>query len=121
MEQGAYEFGIFNLTNNNSPNDPKLKQTIIAIIEEFFHDNPNVLLYQCETGDNRQAMWAHLFQCWFDGYENKDRYFIRVVMIKDEDVENYDAIIVRRDNPDFDIIVSEFERFAEEMKSKPQL
>lgn len=42
-------------------------------------------------------------------------------MIKDEDVENYDAIIVRRDNPDFDIIVSEFERFAEEMKSKPQL
>lgn len=119
--KGAYEFGIFNLTNNNSPNDPKLKQTIIAIIEEFFHDNPNVLLYQCETGDNRQVMRARLFQRWFDGYEKKNRYFIRVVMIKDEDVENYDAIIVRRDNPDFDIIVSEFERFAEEMKSKPQL
>lgn len=118
--KGAYEFGLFNLKGESSPNDIKLKQTIIAVIEEFFHDNPNVLLYQCETGDNRQAMRARLFRHWFEKYEKKDRYFIKVVMIKDENVENYDAIIVRRDNPDFEAIVSEFERFADEMKRKPR-
>ncbi len=119
--KGAYEFGIFNLTGKSSPNDPKLKWTIITIIEEFFHDNPNVLLYQCETGDKRQAMRARLFRRWFERYEKKDKYFLEVVRIMDEDVENYDAIIVRRDNPDFEQIISEFEKFADEMRDKPQM
>lgn len=112
----AYEFGIFNVTGKNSPNDMKLKNTVIAIIEEFFHDNPNVLLYQCETGDSKQSARARLFLRWFDDYPQKDKFFIKVVMIKDEGIENYDAIIVQKNNPNIDSIVSEFEKFAKEMQ-----
>lgn len=112
----TYEFGIFNVTGKTSPNDIKLKKTVIAIIEEFFHDNPNVLLFQCETGDNKQSARARLFQRWFDDYPQKDKFFIKVVMIEDEGIENYDAIIVQRDNPNFDSIVSEFDKFAKEMQ-----
>lgn len=37
-------------------------------------------------------------------------------MIEDEGVENYDAIIVQKNNPNFESIVSEFEKFAKEMQ-----
>ena len=50
-EEKAYEFGILNDNNKNSPNDSKVKATIQCIIEEFFLTNPDILLYQCETGD----------------------------------------------------------------------
>lgn len=34
-ENGAYEFGIYNDNGKTSPNDIKVKQTIISVIEEF--------------------------------------------------------------------------------------
>lgn len=66
-EEKAYEFGILNENNKNSPNDSKVKATIQCIIEEFFLTNPDILLYQCETGDSRQAMRARLLP---DGLTN---------------------------------------------------
>ena len=59
-DEKAYEFGILNENKKNSPNDSKVKATIQCIIEEFFLTNPDILLYQCETGDSRQAMRARL-------------------------------------------------------------
>ena len=59
-QEGAYEFSIINQNRKASPNDKKLRDTIICIIEEFFISNPDILLYQCETGDNRQAMRERL-------------------------------------------------------------
>lgn len=51
-EEGAYEFFITNDSHEPSPNDPKIRQSVVAIIEEFFYDNPDVLLYQCDTSEN---------------------------------------------------------------------
>ena len=65
-DEKAYEFGILNENKKNSPNDSKVKATIQCIIEEFFLTNPDILLYQCETGDSRQAMRARLFTRWFN-------------------------------------------------------
>ncbi len=39
-ENGAYEFAIINENHKPSPNDGKVKDTILAIIEEFFACNP---------------------------------------------------------------------------------
>ena len=35
-EDGAYEFFITNDSHEPSPNDPKIRQSVVAIIEEFF-------------------------------------------------------------------------------------
>ena len=59
-DEKAYEFGILNENKKISPNDSKVKATIQCIIEEFFLTNPDILLYQCETGDSRQAMFEIL-------------------------------------------------------------
>ena len=77
-QEGAYEFSIINQNRKSSPNDKKLRDTIICIIEEFFTSNPDILLYQCETGDNRQAMRERLFLRWFREYEHSGRYYIKV-------------------------------------------
>lgn len=73
-------------------------------------------MYQCETGDNKQSARARLFQRWFDNYPQKDNFFIKVVVIEDDGIENYDAIIVQKNNPNFDTIVYEFDKFAKEMQ-----
>ena len=61
IQYPAYEFGIFNKNGQPSPNDHKLRETILAIIEEFFRANGCVLLYICATGDGMQKYRFHLF------------------------------------------------------------
>ena len=119
-DKDVYDFAILPLGEwQSSPNDKKLKQTVIAVIEEFFLEKPNVLLYQCETGDSKQAMRARLFQRWFDDYKYKEKYFVKVVVLLDENVKNYDAILLKRNNPHFDEIIEQFDKFVVEMSQKP--
>ncbi len=55
----AYWFNLANPDHLKSPNDIKIAQTIICIIEEFFNKNPNILLYMCSTDDGKQAQRSH--------------------------------------------------------------
>ena len=50
----AYEFAISNTNHRKSPRDPKLRQSILTLVYEFFRTREAVMLYLCETGDNRQ-------------------------------------------------------------------
>ena len=54
-DEKAYEFAILNENKKISPNDSKVKETIQCIIEEFFLTNPDILLYQCETGHSHYS------------------------------------------------------------------
>ena len=65
-EEDAYEFAILNENQKTSPSDKNLRETVFCLIEEFFLVNPKILLYQCETGDNRQAIRDRLFLRWFN-------------------------------------------------------
>ena len=61
-EYDAYEFAISNTNNRKSPRDYKLRQTILTLIYEFFRQRNAVMLYLCETGDNRQKYRSRLFE-----------------------------------------------------------
>lgn len=119
-EDGAYEFSIINQNHKSSPNDMKVRDTIFLIIEEFFASNPNILLYQCETGDNRQAMRDRLFLRWFKNYEHNDRFYIKVSTIFAEKVKNYAAMIVEKNNPRLETITKDFDEFVGFFQNKPQ-
>lgn len=82
--------------------------------------NPDILLYQCETGDNRQAMRERLFLRWFREYDRSDRYYIKVSEIIAEKVANYTAMIVQKDNPHLDEIIRDFDEFVGFFKNKPE-
>ena len=119
-KNGAYEFSIFNENQKSSPNDSKVKLTVEAIIEEFFLTNPDILLYQCETGDNRQAIRVRLFTKWFNEYENKLRFMVKVFVLRDDEVDNYIALIVQKKNPNLTNIIETFNNFIGFFSHKPE-
>lgn len=59
----SYQFGLTNYEGKQSPRDPKVRETILATVEEFFAKNQAALLYICETGDGMQkcAVGSFLF------------------------------------------------------------
>lgn len=98
----AYMFNITNVNKHRSPRDMKVRDTVIAIIDNFFETNEFALLYICETGDRKQALRNRLFDSWFAYANGKEQYVIMVANIQDlEGVNNYAAMILRKDNPNF--------------------
>ena len=97
--ENAYWFNLYNRSHRNSPGDAAVRETIICIIEEFFLSSPNIMLYMCETGDERQAQRARLFTRWFNNSAIGHRFVIKTATIKDENVDNYIAMIVEKTNP----------------------
>lgn len=116
----VYQFGISNPQGKKSPRDHKVRITILAIIEEFFNKNKAALLYICETGDGMQKMRSRLFQYRFSVYNEKEEYlFLPQVVYDEEENENYAALIIRKDNPCFVELVSEFTETINLLNGKP--
>ncbi len=105
----AYWLNLSNMNNIASPGDKKIAQTVICIIEEFFHQNPNILLYICSTEDNRQAQRARLFLRWFNGAEQQKHYVIRTAEVKGEGRMEYVALIAQHNNPHITEILELFD------------
>ena len=67
-----------------------------------------------------QKMRNRLFHFWFGVYSENDEYlFLPQVVYDEEDNENYAALIIRRDNPKFNDLVTEFTNTITMLNSKP--
>ena len=106
---GAYTLDITNAVCKSSPNDPKFRKTLIAIIEEFFDKNNDVMLYVTETGDDKQMSRNRLFVRWFNTYEGNEKFFIHTAEGKMEGQLNFMALFSRKDNPNLPHAVEEFD------------
>lgn len=121
LRSPAYWFNLYNLSGKNSPNDTKLQQTIVCIVEEFFRVNPDILLYICDTANNRQAMRARLFYCWFKNYSQKNKYIIRSAVVVDEGIPNYITLILPQTHPEMTEVLQYFDNeIAVFKENKPQ-
>ena len=117
----SYQFVLTNTDGAKSPRDIKVRETVMCIIDEFFCKNQVALLYICETGDGMQKMRNRLFRFWFSIYaEKEDFLFLPQIVYDEEDNENYAALIIRRDNPKFNDLVSEFTNTITLLNSKPE-
>ena len=113
INSGAYTIDIVNRQHVASPVDMKLRQTIIAIIEEFFEANGNeAMLYITETGDGKQMFRNRLFIRWFNLYNHHDKYIIRTAEGKMDGQDNFIAIFVCKTNPHAQYIIEVFELVA---------
>lgn len=113
----AYHFYIGNANQKHAPNDPKLLQTVTAIIEEFFRQNPLVMLYICDPRDHRQAARNRLYQQWFDNYIHNSDFRLYSESVEFESVDYYAGLIMRKDNPFYDDIIN---RFHESVRDLPE-
>ena len=57
----VYQFGISNPKGVKSPRDPKVRETILAIVEEFFAKNNAAFLYICDTSGGMQKIDSYWF------------------------------------------------------------
>lgn len=120
LSKESYQLIIANL-NRKSMRDRKVRDTIVAIIDEFFNYNNSTLLYICETSDNRQSMRSRLFEYWFSTYNRKSQFTTLSSSIVDrEGVINYATIILRNDNPDLSEIVTECSESIQALSQKPE-
>ena len=122
----AYWLNLTNESHKPSPSDREIPKTLICIIEEFFRQNPDILLYMCSTDNNQQAQRARLFLRWFNGYEQQQKYVIRAAEVPgitpdDKPTKEYVAIIVPRTHPQLQTIIDLFdEEIAMFRANKPQ-
>lgn len=105
----AYWFRITNRSGKKSPNDKKVQQTVIVIIEEFFRVNPDILLYMCDTANEQQAQRDRLFLRWFNAYSQKGKYVIKTAVVMDEGMANYVSLIVPTIHPELNNIIATFD------------
>ena len=89
--------------------DPKLRQSILTLVYEFFRTREAVMLYLCETGDNRQKHRSRLFESWFRASGHQTTFAFLSAQIPDEEgISNFVALIVRPDHPRFAFIAQQF-------------
>ncbi len=60
----TWQFSFAKAEEIAAPEDPYVRFTLFAIIDEFFIKNENVLLYICDTSDSREAARNRLFIRW---------------------------------------------------------
>ena len=117
LQYDSCVFGIINKDRKWSHGDTKLKQTVLCVIEEFFKSNNRVLLYICSTFDNKQEIRFRLFLRWFNTYNKKDQYLMRTINgVLDENIPDYAAIIVERNNPDLEYILQRLDELIDYLK-----
>ncbi len=122
----AYWLNLTNESHRPSPGDRRIPQTLICIVEEFFRQNPDILLYMCSTDNNQQSQRARLFLHWFNGYEQQQKYVIRTAEVPgidsdDKPTYEYVAILVPRTHPQLQTVIDLFEeQIAMFCANKPQ-
>ena len=112
-ECDTYQFGFRKKDNTHTSYDAQVKNTLLAIISQFFIENRNVLLYICDTSDGREAKRNRLFIRWFEEFADPAHFTMRAANAIVEDQGFYAAIIVENSNPKLDAIIADFNRSAE--------
>lgn len=121
LSQNSYQLIIANINNHKSPRDRKVRDTIIAIVDEFFRNINLTLLYICETGDSKQSMRSRLFEYWFSTYNRKALFtMISSSIVDEEGIVNFATIILRNDNPNLSEIIAEFTESIQLLSQKPE-
>ena len=105
----TFQFVIQKLDHQRSPHDAKVEQTVLAILDVFFDEHLDVLLYMCDDSDGREANRNRLFLAWFKKHAAPERFTIRTASAIVEGKGFYAAIIVENRNPLLKNIIADFE------------
>ena len=115
----TWQFSFAKAEDTPTPEDPYVRFTLFAIIDEFFIENEDVLLYICDTSDSREAARNRLFIRWFKQSAQPDRFTIRSASSTIEGQGFYAAIIVENRNPRLIDVTADFDQTAVSLTNKP--
>jgi hypothetical protein len=111
MDDGAYHFFIDNSQHEHGSYDPKILDVVTVILEEFFNQEPTVMLYICDPSDQRQAARDRLYHLWFYDYARSHEMTLFSDSVTFKKVKYYAGILLRHDHPLHDMILSYYQDF----------
>lgn len=117
MDDGAYYFFIDNRGHEHRSYDPKILDVITIIIEEFFRQEPAVMLYICDPADKRQAARDRLYHLWFYDYARNHEMTLYSDSVSFNGEKYYAGILLRHDHPLHDIILEYYQNFLRNVPS----
>lgn len=116
--EGVYQFYIQNVNHTANTQDALIRNTIWAIIEDFFLSNENAMLYICDTNDGRQQARNRLFKSWFTSYQANGQFEILSAEASFEGESYFASLIINKANPKFVQFKASFEEFQRTIQEK---
>lgn len=113
----SYQF-IIERKSEKQGYDVEVKDSIIAIIKEFFAQNNDILLYICDTSDGREAIRNRLFVRWFKETDSDSLFEIKTADAIVEGEGMFFAIIFKKSNPRYMEIANEFDEVSAYLATK---
>lgn len=107
-----FMFNIDRIGDKRSPKDHKIKQTIVHILEAFFEDNQNSMIYVCDSSDARGCSRHRLFRMWYveANPANIERYDIN---LPTPDYELFSSLFVHSLNQAKEAVIAAFYELTE--------
>lgn len=113
FKEKTFEFSIIPIENPNqvNPLDKRVPNTIASIFSDFFNQHDRIIVYACETAENRASAHFRKSNQWFDSYKGASFFKVDMQMGNDEKGEIYfTSLIIKIDNPDAIEIVAAFRK-----------
>lgn len=114
MDEGLYQFFLINTSHRTIRTDKDVFETVRVIIEEFFAQKEQVMLYICDTTDKRQAYRDRLFRIWFNTYILNNTYTMYNEQMTLDNIQYFSSIILRKDHPMHNQVIATFHDYIVE-------
>ena len=95
--------------------DDKIKQTVVAVLEEAMKNQNIIIDYVCMSEDKRQGGRAKLFEGWFGEFADDSKYRLLTTSLTIDNVTNYLGVFLRRDNEEYDSFCEAFRQFDKDI------
>ncbi|MDO4210582.1 MAG: DUF6169 family protein [Bacteroidales bacterium] len=115
---GVFQFFITNVNNSVAVRDEKIRDTVWAVLENFFTENEYAMLYICDVSDGRQTARNRLFRMWFSEYANHSLYKLLTAEASYMGEQYFASLIIKRTNPYYAQYSAKFDEFERNLKNK---
>ena len=120
LAEAIYSFTLdIILEINDTPlrPDERLGETIVAIFMKFFNSRQNVVVYVCDSSDDRHLARKRKFDFWFWKYNDGTILKVDSLAVI-EDMEIYNSVLVHKDNVNATRIIEGFYLLNEKAEEK---
>lgn len=90
---------IDNPLGKRPPRDPLVPPTIARIFSNFFEQHERIVVYICDTSDQRGRIRQRKFLSWFNYYKGVDYFQFNDTLTDEAGDHFFISLIIRLDNP----------------------
>jgi hypothetical protein len=105
-----FMFGFLVLDSKEALPDESVWATIYHILVDVFANSNKVLLFVCDTKDDKQAQRHRLFSVWYNCLPTVDRKEVKKfdMILESEDMKLFSSLLISKQHIEYEAIVKAF-------------